>query len=164
MNVFNWLEEITVKKSPASKFSQENWDDWNSYMVHRFLSMNMGYIDVVNVAQEFHPTDKKGIYNFYKDILPKKKILNKTYTSIELTYLIVMLFHIIMCMFKMTQDYFQNGYISFNLNNFILMGNGHIFNAYFILKNYIDIGLDKIKKISKPNEIEHINYNPKLQL
>jgi hypothetical protein len=77
MNVFNWLEEITVKKSPASKFSQENWDDWNSYMVHRFLSMNMGYIDVVNIAQEFHPTDKKGIYNFYKDMLPKKKIWNK---------------------------------------------------------------------------------------
>jgi hypothetical protein len=77
MNVFNWLDEITIKKSPASKFSQENWDDWNSYMVHRFLSMNMSYIDTVNIAQEFHPTDKKGIYNFYKDILPKRKIWNK---------------------------------------------------------------------------------------
>ncbi len=77
MTVFNWLEEITVKKTQSSQFSQEDWDDWNSYMVHRFLSMNMSYIDIVNIAQRFHPTDKKGIYNFYKENLPKKKIWNK---------------------------------------------------------------------------------------
>ena len=77
MTVFNWLEEITVKKTPSSRFSQENWDDWNSYMVHRFLSMNISYIDIVNVAQKFHPTDKEGIYNFYKEILPQRKIWNK---------------------------------------------------------------------------------------
>ena len=77
MTVFNWLNEITVKKPPSSQFSQEDWDGWNSYMVHRFLSMNISYIDVVNAAQKFQPTDKKGIYNFYKDFLPKKKIWNK---------------------------------------------------------------------------------------
>jgi hypothetical protein len=77
MTVFNWLNEITVKKPPSSQFSQEDWDGWNSYMVHRFLSMNISYIDVVNAAQRFQPTDKRGIYNFYKDFLPKKKIWNK---------------------------------------------------------------------------------------
>ena len=77
MTVFNWLDEVTVKKPPSSQFSQEDWDDWNSYMVHRFLSMNISYIDVVNAAQKFQPTDKRGIYNFYKDFLPKKKIWNK---------------------------------------------------------------------------------------
>mgnify|MGYP003635443944 FL=1 len=77
MTVFNWLDEITVKKSPSSQFSQEDWNDWNSYMVHRFLSMNIGYINIVNIAQKFHPTDKEGIYNFYKEILPQKKIWNK---------------------------------------------------------------------------------------
>ena len=77
MTVFNWLNEVTVKKSPTTQFSQEDWDGWNSYMVHRFLSMNKSYIDVVNVAQRFHPTDKKGIYNFYKETLPNKKIWNK---------------------------------------------------------------------------------------
>jgi hypothetical protein len=39
--------------------------------------MNISYIDVVNAAQRFQPTDKKGIYNFYIDFLPKKKIWNK---------------------------------------------------------------------------------------
>ena len=77
MTVFNWLNEITVKKPPSSQFSQEDWDGWNSYMVHRFLSMNISYIDVVNAAQKFQPTDKIGIYNFYKDFLPKRKIWNK---------------------------------------------------------------------------------------
>lgn len=77
MTVFNWLNEITVKKPPSSQFSQEDWDGWNSYMVHRFLSMNVSYIDTVNIAQKFQPTDKIGIYNFYKDFLPKRKIWNK---------------------------------------------------------------------------------------
>jgi len=77
MTVFNWLNEITVKKTPSTQFEKEDWDGWNSYMVHRFLSMNKGYIDIVNLAQKFHPTDKEGLYNFYKEILPKKKIWNK---------------------------------------------------------------------------------------
>ena len=42
-----------------------------------------------------------------------------------------------------------------------LIGGGYIFNAYDIWKHYIDIGLDKIKKISKPNKMEYINYTPK---
>lgn len=102
------------------------------------------------------------IFIFRFVFLKKKKILNKTYTSIKLTCMIIMLLHILICIFKVLQYYFQNGYIFFNFNDFILMENGHIFNAYFILKNYIDTGLDKIKKISKPNEIEYMNYNPKL--
>tara|TARA_R110001592_G_scaffold43260_2_gene140346 strand:- start:577 stop:993 length:417 start_codon:yes stop_codon:yes gene_type:complete len=77
MTVFNWLNEVTVKKTPTTHFSQEDWDGWNSYMVHRFLSMNKGYIDLVNIAQKFHPTDKKGLYNFYKEFIPKKKVWNK---------------------------------------------------------------------------------------
>ena len=100
---------------------------------------------------------------FRFEFLKKKKILNKTYTSIKLTCLIIMLLHIVICLFKMLQYYFENGYIFFNLNDFILIGDGHMFNTYFILKNYIDICLDKIKRFSKPNEIEYVNYNSKLQ-
>lgn len=73
MTIFNWLNELTVKKSPASQFSQEDWDGWNSYMVHRFLSMNMGYVDIVNLAQKFHPTDKKGLIIFIKKLSLKKR-------------------------------------------------------------------------------------------
>lgn len=99
------------------------------------------------------------IFIFRFGFLKKKRILNKTYISIKLTCLIIMTLHIIICTFKMIKEYFQNG-ILFNLNDFILIGEGNTFNTYFILKNYIDICLDKIKKISKPNEIGYVNYNP----
>tara|TARA_R100001463_G_scaffold127435_1_gene185504 strand:- start:340 stop:756 length:417 start_codon:yes stop_codon:yes gene_type:complete len=77
MTVFNWLEEITVKKTPPNNFTQQDWDDWNSYMVHRFLSMNMSYIDIVNYVQNINPQNKKEIYTIYREMIPKRKIWNK---------------------------------------------------------------------------------------
>ena len=77
MTVFNWLEEITVKKTPSNNFTQQDWDDWNSYMVHRFLSMNMSYIDIVNFVQNINPQNKKEIYTIYREMIPKRKIWNK---------------------------------------------------------------------------------------
>jgi len=77
MTVFNWLEEITVKKTPPNNFTQQDWDDWNSYMVHRFLSMNINYIDIVNFVQNINPQNKKEIYTIYREMIPKRKIWNK---------------------------------------------------------------------------------------
>ena len=73
-NIFEWLNELTFIKSPTNKFKDEAWDNFNAYMVHRFVSMNHNYIEIANIAQKFHPTDKKGIYNFYCEMLPKKKM------------------------------------------------------------------------------------------
>ena len=77
MKLWDWLDEITVKKTPASQFSSEDWDSWNSYMVHRFMSMGQSNIEISNIAQKMHPTDKIGIYNFYCNMIPKKKVWNK---------------------------------------------------------------------------------------
>jgi len=77
MTVFNWLEEITVKKTPPNDFTQQDWDDWNSYMVHRFLSMNTEYINIVNFVQNINPQNKKEIYTIYREMIPKRKIWNK---------------------------------------------------------------------------------------
>tara|TARA_Y100001963_G_scaffold159891_1_gene266040 strand:- start:2375 stop:2815 length:441 start_codon:yes stop_codon:yes gene_type:complete len=73
-NIFGWLNEITVQKSPISSFSDKSWDNWNSYMVHRFLSMNKYYIDIVNYVQKMNPQSKKEIYTIYKEMIPKKKL------------------------------------------------------------------------------------------
>tara|TARA_R110002020_G_scaffold2117_2_gene9619 strand:+ start:443 stop:877 length:435 start_codon:yes stop_codon:yes gene_type:complete len=73
-NIFQWLEHLTFKKSSTNSFEEKSWENFNAYMVHRFVSMNEGYIDIANIAQRFHPTDKKGIYNFYCEMLPKKKM------------------------------------------------------------------------------------------
>ena len=77
MTLFNWLDEITIKKTPASQFSEKDWEGWNSYMVHRFMSMGKNNIEISNMAQRFLPTDKNGIYNFYCSMIPKKKVWNK---------------------------------------------------------------------------------------
>mgnify|MGYP004003703397 FL=1 len=77
MTVFDWLNEITVKKTSPKDFTQQDWDDWNSYMVHRFLSMNMSYIDIVNFVQNISPQNKKEIYTIYREMIPKKKVWNR---------------------------------------------------------------------------------------
>lgn len=73
-NIFGWLEEITLKKSPPSTFTQKDWDTWNSYMIHRFLSMNIDYIDVVNYVQKINPQEKEQIYTIYRELIPQKKV------------------------------------------------------------------------------------------
>jgi len=73
-NIFEWLEHLTYKKSSYDSFEEKSWENFNSYMVHRFVSMYRGYVNIANIAQRFHPTDKRGIYNFYCEMLPKKKM------------------------------------------------------------------------------------------
>jgi hypothetical protein len=73
-NIFGWLEEITVNKSPLDIISDESWDTWNSYMVHRYVSMNQDYIDIANLVQKINPQNKKQIYSIYKEMIPKRKM------------------------------------------------------------------------------------------
>lgn len=77
MNLFDWLKEINSKKSSVDSFSQEDWDQWNSYMVHRFLSMDPDLLELVNEVQKLPPTDKKKIYSIYKEFVPKNNKWNK---------------------------------------------------------------------------------------
>mgnify|MGYP003153944319 FL=1 len=76
-NIFQWLNELTLSKPKADTFSEDDWETFNAYMVHRFISMYQGYVEIANIAQRFHPTDKKGIYNFYREMLPRKKMFLK---------------------------------------------------------------------------------------
>ena len=76
-NIFDWLKHINQYKTPASKFTDKDWEVFNSYMVHRFLSMNKDFIEVVNYVQEFPPQEKVMIYNIYKEFIPKNNKWNK---------------------------------------------------------------------------------------
>ena len=76
-NIFQWLNELTLSKPKSNTFSENDWETFNAYMIHRFISMYQGYIEIANIAQRFHPTDKKGIYNFYREMLPRKKMFLK---------------------------------------------------------------------------------------
>ena len=73
-NIFDWLQHITLYKTPASEFTDNDWENFNSYMVHRFISMSPYYVEVADYAQSMLPTMKKEIYNFYKEMVPKRKV------------------------------------------------------------------------------------------
>ncbi len=73
-NLFEWLTEITVNKTPITEISEESWDKFNSYMIHRYVSMNIDYIDIANYIQKINPQSKKQIYSIYKEMIPKKKV------------------------------------------------------------------------------------------
>jgi hypothetical protein len=71
------LNELTTHKTAPENISEESWDKFNSYMIHRYVSMNMDYIDVVNYVQKINPNNKKQIYSIYREMLPKKKVYLK---------------------------------------------------------------------------------------
>jgi hypothetical protein len=76
-NIFDWLKQINYQKAPVESFSNEDWELFNSYMIHRFMSMNRDFIEVVNYVQELPPQEKRMIYNVYKEFIPKNNKWNK---------------------------------------------------------------------------------------
>jgi hypothetical protein len=76
-NVFDWLKEINTTKSNPDSFTEKDWEVWNSYMVHRFLSQNEDYLELVNEVQKISPQNKKEIYSIYREYIPKNNKWSK---------------------------------------------------------------------------------------
>jgi hypothetical protein len=76
-NIFDWLKAINTTKPPVESFTDKDWEVWNSYMIHRFISMNPDYIEVVNYVQDFPPQEKRMIYNVYREFIPKNNKWSK---------------------------------------------------------------------------------------
>lgn len=75
-NIFGWLDQIMLHKKEWDEFSSEEHKYWNNWLTHRFLSMYEPYIEIVNTAQKYQFEDKY-LYNFYKSVIPKKKMFLK---------------------------------------------------------------------------------------
>ncbi len=76
-NIFDWLKAINTTKPPVNSFTDKDWEVWNSYMIHRFLSMNPNFIEIVNEVQSINPQNMKEIYTIYKEFIPKNTKWNK---------------------------------------------------------------------------------------
>jgi hypothetical protein len=76
-NIFDWLKCINTTKPPVESFTDKDWEVWNSYMIHRFLSQNPDYIEIVNYVQDFPPQEKRMIYSIYKEFIPKNSKWSK---------------------------------------------------------------------------------------
>jgi hypothetical protein len=76
-SIFDWIKCINTTKPPVESFTDKDWEVWNSYMIHRFMSQNPDFIEVVNYVQELPPQEKAMIYNVYKEFIPKNTKWNK---------------------------------------------------------------------------------------
>jgi hypothetical protein len=76
-DIWGWLNEITLYKTPLENISEESWDKWNSYIIHRYVSMNINYIEVANYIQTIPYDSKQQIYQIYREMIPKQKTFLK---------------------------------------------------------------------------------------
>jgi hypothetical protein len=82
MSIFNHIKNITTIK--GNYLGEE---DWNNFLINRFLSMNREYCEVVNYIQK-NTWQLKGeyLYNLYKDIIPKQYVYLKYIKPTRPTY------------------------------------------------------------------------------
>lgn len=73
MNLFDWLNEISYKKTPWSSFTQDDKSTFNPFMINRFISMKEDYIDLVNMVSKYQYLPNSKLYEFYCNTIPKKK-------------------------------------------------------------------------------------------
>ena len=73
-SLFDHIKEITsIQKSDYwEKISEEDKKTWSNYMVNRFLSMKMEWVELVNELQKYN-LKPKDLYKLYTNVLPKGK-------------------------------------------------------------------------------------------
>lgn len=76
-NIFEWLNEITLYKTPIEKISEDSWSSFNSWLVNKYLSMDIRYIELVNYIQTTPYDNKQQLYNIYREMIPKAKTFFK---------------------------------------------------------------------------------------
>ena len=76
-DLWGWLNEITLYKTPVENISEDSWEKWNSYMINRYVSMDIRYIELVNYIQTIPYDNKQQIYLIYKEMVPRDKVFLK---------------------------------------------------------------------------------------
>ena len=73
-SLFDHINQITSVQNPNywDEISEEDKKSWSNYMTHRFLSMKMEWVELVNELQKYNLQPKE-LYKLYTNILPKGK-------------------------------------------------------------------------------------------
>ena len=71
-SLFDHIKQITNVQNPNywEEISDEDKKTWSNYMTHRFLSMKMEWVELVNELQKYNLKPKE-LYKLYTNILPK---------------------------------------------------------------------------------------------
>ena len=73
-SLFDHIQQITNTQNPNywEEISDEDKKSWSNYMTHRFLSMKMEWVELVNELQKYNLQPKE-LYKLYTNVLPKGK-------------------------------------------------------------------------------------------
>jgi hypothetical protein len=74
MTLFDHINNLIYKNKKWEDFTEEECKSFNVYMINKFISMKPEYTDVVNQIQHYTgDLSAQTIFNFYYNLLPKKK-------------------------------------------------------------------------------------------
>ena len=81
--VFDWINELFVGKRDWDGFKDVDKKKFSSFMVNRYLSMSEDFLPFVNYFQKYtiEVMPRKVAYQFYCNLLPKKKTYLKYLTG-----------------------------------------------------------------------------------
>jgi len=71
--IFDWVKNIIDYKKSWSSFNSDEHKIFNGFMIHKILSMNPKYLDIVNYIQKLNIKDNKKLYELYCFIIPQSK-------------------------------------------------------------------------------------------
>ena len=79
MTLFDWVNEVKTKKRAWESFSESDQKTFSPFLVNRFLSMDVEFIEIVNYFQKYAvgTLEPREVYKWYCDMLPKGKRFNK---------------------------------------------------------------------------------------
>lgn len=73
-NIFDHIKGVTFKKTTWNELSDDDVKSWSNYMISRFFSMEMEFIDIINYFQRYTngTLSNKDYYTLLLHALPKK--------------------------------------------------------------------------------------------
>ena len=78
MTVIDWMNQLLVHKKSWEEFSETDKKKFSPFIINRWLSMDIEFIEIVNYFQKYSigQLKPKEVYKWYCDILPKGKRFN----------------------------------------------------------------------------------------
>ena len=79
MTIFDWINQILVKKKHWNDFSEDEQKKFSPFIINRWLSMDNEFLEIVNFFQKYSigTLEPREVYKWYCNMLPKGKRFNK---------------------------------------------------------------------------------------
>jgi len=79
MTIFDWINQILVKKTHWNDFTEDEQKKFSPFIINRWLSMDKDFLEIVNFFQKYSigTLEPREVYKWYCDMLPKGKRFNK---------------------------------------------------------------------------------------